>query len=583
MENRKSKFTIVFVSFTALLLLIGCSKEDNLTDYEGVDEIQNDLVLEAIISWGFPKDAIEDKGDYYVVDGDIAFSKNQKYASRQLSDAKQRRHNNLVTLENINVYLDPRMNFDWRNASIQAINRWNAINSGINLNIRTSIANAHVQIMYDSHDPNVYLKPNAFGRGSWPLRNGLPGKKIWINPDFDSTNRSICNKPITRSMRIANVQHELGHNLGITHTNDSFGSLIPGTPNTDFQSVMNGGSPCEINDFSTGDIAAILYLFPQPGLLQMKSWAHQQGGFWDDQIWVAGDFNGDGKDDFANIFSDNGLTSIDVHISTGNSFSIRRWTTRKGGNYGSEQWVVGDFNGDGKDDIGYAFPDATALAHFAVHVSNGSSFSLQHWGYKQGGMYGTETWMAGDFNGDGKDDIAKVFPENGYSSLDVHISNGNNFSIQRWATRKGGNYGNEKWGAGDFNGDGKDDIGYAFPDGNSQTHLAVHVSNGNKFSLEQWGAKQGGFWGEQKWMTGDFNGDGKDEFAKVFQDDSRASFDVHLANGNQFSMERWATRQGGMYGKEKWAVGDFNGDGYDDFTKSFNNGGSANIDVHFKK
>ncbi|KAA1245441.1 M57 family metalloprotease [Aquimarina sp. RZ0] len=580
MKNNKLNY-LSFLSFLILVLIIGCSEEDNLLENEGLVETENDLVLKSIMSWGFPKDVIEDNGDHYLVDDDIVFLKNQEYVSRQSSDAKQRRHQNLVIISNINIYINPGMNSDWQSASIQAIERWNAINSGLNLKITYSITNAHIEIMYDLQDPSVSLSSSSFGLGSWPTINGLPGKRIWVNPDFNSN--SNCNKSITQNMRISNVQHELGHNLGITHTNSSFGTLIPGTPNTDSQSVMIGGNPCIIDNFSLGDIKAVTYLFPQPGLLQMRSWAHQQGDFWDDQIWLAGDFNGDGKDDFAKVFDDSGLASMDVHLSNGSSFSIHRWATKQGGIYGNEKWVTGDFNGDGKDDIAKAFPDSNSLAYFDVHISNGSSFSLEHWGTKQGGMYGNETWLSGDFNGDGKDDFAKVFQEDSHASFDVHVSNGTSFVIQRWATQQGGMYGNEKWVTGDFNGDGKDDFAKAFPDSNSLAYFDVHVSNGSSFSLEHWGAKQGGMYGNEIWMSGDFDGDGRDDFAKVFQDDSRASFDVHVSNGTNFAIQRWATRQGGMYGNENWAIGDFNGDGHDDFTKSFNNGGSANIDVHLKR
>ncbi|WP_271765166.1 reprolysin-like metallopeptidase [Aquimarina algiphila] len=580
MKNNKLSY-LSFLSLLILMLTIGCSKDDDFVGKEVASEPQNDLVLKSIMSWGFPRDIIVDKGAYYLVDDDIVFYKNQEYASKQTASAKQRRHQNLLIINDINIYIHPGMNSDWQNASIDAIYRWNSINSGLNLKITNSITKAHIEIIYDSQDPNVNLGSNTFGRGSWPTVNGLPGKKIWVNPDFDSN--QYCNKSITQNMRISNVQHEIGHNLGITHTNSSFGISIPGTPNTDSQSVMNGGAACTIDNFSLGDIKAITYLFPQPGLLEMKSWAHRQGGFWDNQIWLTGDFNGDGKDDFAKVFDDNGLASMDVHVSNGSSFSIYRWATQQGGIYGNEKWVTGDFNGDGKDDIAKAFPDNNYLAYFDVHISNGSSFSLEHWGAKQGGMYGNETWLSGDFNGDGKDDFAKVFQDGNRASFDVHVSNGTSFVIQRWATQQGGMYGNEKWVTGDFNGDGKDDFAKAFPDGNSLAYFDVHVSNGNSFSLEHWGAKQGGMYGNEIWMSGDFDGDGKDDFAKVFQDDSRASFDVHISNGSNFSMQRWETRQGGMYGNENWNTGDFNGDGYDDFIKSFNNAGSANIDVHLKR
>ncbi|WP_109302186.1 M57 family metalloprotease [Aquimarina sp. AU474] len=258
----KKLFQKLFFISLFIVVPISCS-EDDLFETENVQH--DDSVLKTISDWGFSKDDIEDKGDYYVVDGDIVFYKNKKYLSPSNENTKQRRHPNSVTINTVNVFINPGMNTDWRNASRDAINRWNAVsNSPLRLNITSSQASAHIQIMYDSQDPNVALAGNVFGMGEFPSANGLPGVGIWVNPDFNSN--LYCNKSITQNMRISNVQHELGHNLGITHTNQTFGDLIPGTSTTDNSSVMNGGQACTINNFSSGDITAIEYLFPWVGL-----------------------------------------------------------------------------------------------------------------------------------------------------------------------------------------------------------------------------------------------------------------------------------------------------------------------------
>ncbi len=257
--NSFKSFGIAILS--CLLLIITSCEVDQDVPNEDADEQQNDTVLKTIEKWGFSKEVIEDHGDYYIVDGDIVFDKNAKYPNPEDPVSKQRRHPQSVTISNVRVYINPGMDANWRNASVQAINRWNAVNSKLKLSRTTSSANSHIQIMYDTQDPRMNLATNVFGQGTFPTGNGLPGTKIWLNPDFDSPR--LCGKAINQSMRIALVQHEIGHNVGITHTNQSFGSLIPGTPNRDAQSVMNGGSACTINNFSNGDKTAIRYLFPK--------------------------------------------------------------------------------------------------------------------------------------------------------------------------------------------------------------------------------------------------------------------------------------------------------------------------------
>ncbi len=330
--------------------------------------------------------------------------------------------------------------------------------------------------------------------------------------------------------------------------------------------------------FNDGGLASIDVHLSSGSGFSFSRWATRQGGFWDAQKWLSGDFNGDGKDDFAKVFNDGGLASIDVHLSSGSGFSFSRWATRQGGFWNTQQWLSGDFNGDGKDDFAKVFNDG-GLASIDVHLSSGSGFSFSRWATRQGGFWNTQQWLSGDFNGDGKDDFAKVFNDGGLASIDVHLSSGSGFSFSRWATRQGGFWNTQQWLSGDFNGDGKDDFAKVFNDGGLAS-IDVHLSGGSGFSFSRWATRQGGFWDAQKWLSGDFNGDGKDDFAKVFYDSGLASIDVHLSSGSGFGFNRLVTRQGGFWDTQKWLSGNFNGDGKDDFGKAFNDGGLASIDVH---
>ncbi|MDO5978055.1 matrixin family metalloprotease [Flavivirga spongiicola] len=222
---------------------------------------------------GVNKNDIQDKGAYYLVQGDMVFDKNKEYSSptdsnlskgvsSKASILKQRRTAFSVTINNINIFLNPGMNTNWLNASRSAIARWNAVNSNLNLTEVFSAASAHIQIMYDTQDPNQALAANVFGAALPPTLNGLPGTITWINPDFSFP--IICGQAITQNNRIANVQHELGHNLGLHHTNAIGEPLIPNTPSTDPGSLMNGGQACTISDFSNNDERAIQFLFPIP-------------------------------------------------------------------------------------------------------------------------------------------------------------------------------------------------------------------------------------------------------------------------------------------------------------------------------
>jgi Subtilase family len=270
--------------------------------------------------------------------------------------------------------------------------------------------------------------------------------------------------------------------------------------------------------------------------LTNERWANQQGGFWNEQKWLAGDFNGDGKEDLANVFNDAGKASVDVHLSNGNSFINERWATQQGGFWNNQKWLVSDFNGDGKEDLAKVFNDSNQ-ASIDVHLSNSSSFTIKRWATKQGRFSNNQKWLAGDFNGDKIDDLAKVFNDSNQASIDVHLSNGSSLTNQRWATQQGGFWSEQKWLVGDFNGDRQADLANVFND-TDQATIDVHLSNGSSLRNQRWATQQGGFSNDQKWLVGDFNGDRQDDLANVFNDTDQATIDVHLSNnsGNYSSL-----------------------------------------------
>jgi len=187
---------------------------------------------------------------------------------------------------------------------------------------------------------------------------------------------------------------------------------------------------------------------------------------------VTGDFDGDGQEDSA-VFYDNGSGGrIDVFSSTGDSFaSPANWWSVSSG-YSLEavagRMVAGNFNGDGRDDVA-VFYDYGAGGRIHVWLSTGSSFTYQTssgwWGTESG--YALESvadrMVAGNFDGDGRDDVAVFYDYGAGGRIHVWLSTGSSFTYQTnsgwWAST---DYALESVGdrmvAGDFDGNGRDDV-----------------------------------------------------------------------------------------------------------------------------
>ena len=89
-----------------------------------------------------------------------------------------------------------------------------------------------------------------------------------------------------------------------------------------------------------------------------------------------------------------------------------------------------------------------------------------------------------------------------------------------WASGPGNwEWSRSKITSGDFNGDGRCDLAVLYDYGNAATALWMFSSNGSSFAPSLWWASGPGNWewSRSKIAAGDFNGDGRDDLG-VFYD-----------------------------------------------------------------
>ncbi|GAB3348441.1 FG-GAP-like repeat-containing protein [Lysobacter tyrosinilyticus] len=229
----------------------------------------------------------------------------------------------------------------------------------------------------------------------------------------------------------------------------------------------------------------------QSYLMNQATYLHNTGSNYQWRFQL-GDYNNDGFLDLYAINRMGASGTTEVHILNGanhyqsfllNTASVLHPTGTDNG------WMfrVGDYNQDGHPDI-YVIARNGASGHTEVHVMNGATNYTSYLAniatpLPTTGTDGTWNFLLGDYNKDGKPDIYIVLKNNtGSGMTEVHVADGaTNFSTfplhAATALHMTGSDNAWDFKLGDYNNDGTLDL-YAIAKQGASGHTEVHVLDG---------------------------------------------------------------------------------------------------------
>ncbi|MGW1998185.1 FG-GAP-like repeat-containing protein [Embleya sp. NPDC001921] len=285
-----------------------------------------------------------------------------------------------------------------------------------------------------------------------------------------------------------------------------------------------------------------------------QAWVSVAGYFDTTRVkYTIGDFDGDGRDDIAalHVWTDGSTSLFKFMARPDGAFAdpVPGYVTPAGNwDWNRAMVMAGDYNGDGKDDV--------AMVYAQVPDPANGTTSVHTWVVRSDGAFDTPvpgwqsapgTWNAasakytvGDYNGDGRTDIAALYGwSDGSVTLHTLLAQPDGklaAPVQSWRGAPGTwDWNRVQLTTGDHNGDGRVEAGATYDLGGGVTEYRVFpTTSGGLFTdpTLAWQSPPGTWATSAAWaVTGDYNGDGRTDIAAMYEwTDGSTTTNTLLAN-----------------------------------------------------
>jgi hypothetical protein len=281
---------------------------------------------------------------------------------------------------------------------------------------------------------------------------------------------------------------------------------------------------------------------------------------------IRADINGDGRTDNIYVYPPGGVVWTFRSKGDG-TFTPASYALPNGFDAGGGTWTTADINGDGKADLVYFYPQGGIVWTF--RSKGDGTFTSGGYGLPHGFDAGGGTWTTADFNGDGKADLVYFYPQGGIVWTFRSKGDGT-FTSAGYGLPHGFDGINGRWSTADINGDGRADLVYVYPPGD--VVWTFRSKGDGTFTPVQYALPHGFDASNGTWMSADINGDGRADLA-YFYPPGGIVWTFRSKGDGTFTSGGYGLPHGFDGGSGSWTAADISGDGKADLVYFYPPGG----------
>jgi hypothetical protein len=275
--------------------------------------------------------------------------------------------------------------------------------------------------------------------------------------------------------------------------------------------------------------------------------------------WLTGDFTGSGHKEIAQLWDNKGNLGLNVYQLAGQTPQTVIDSSDLGQGSGAVAWLTGDFTRSGRDEIAQLWDNNGTLALNVYTIAGSTVETLVASNLGQGP--GALAWLTGYFTGSDNWEIAQLWDNNGTLALNVYTIAGGTVETLV-ASDLGQATGAVAWLTGDFTGSERTEFAQLWDNNGTLGAVIYGVINGTVETL--FGSSdldQGS--GAVAWLTGYFTGPGNTEIAQLWDEDGLLNVNIYAYSDGSLQyvggIDPFRVHEGS--GALAWLTGDFTGSG----------------------